>query len=406
MSKRPRDSDATAAVEYVFAEGALFTADAFTEEMRNRIDPSEIICAQCLGRVHFVQCHERVTSRNDVRAHFKHTAQKANSQDIEFHHGYESDEHFRLKYLIARDFQSIVFKARCCDRGPFRDYTFPHAAEAIVEMTIPGTHDRPDVTLKGEDGQILAFIEVWITHRRINWGTLSENAPLNFQIKTEAWESTIGASLKPMCEECKKREPLPSPELQESPAVPKPLQSPKPCKVLKCATNEYKPKVADQWAVPRVHHSPPPDEDQRHFAPVTANGIDWGKKLHGSLVSSQCVDCSMSVCKLDPGPLCTKCNERHVMRCRNCSDAAQLPAWCFQCKLPKRQIQKAQAPFADILGKFDLDGSLGPAVGLFRMERWERAYKWSTSNNFSPKPPEEVRDILLAHPELNIMFKY
>lgn len=275
MNKRPRDSDAAATVEYVFAEGALFTADEFTDEMRNRIDPSEITCAQCLGRVHFVQSHGRTTSR-DVRAHFKHTAQKANSHDIESHHGYESDEHFRLKYLIARDFQSIVFKARCCDRGPFRDYTFPHAAEAIVEMTIPGTRDRPDVTLKGKDGQILAFIEVWITHRRINWRTLSNNASLNFQIKTEAWESTIGVSLKPICEECKQREPPLPPEQPKPPES----QTHTPMEITQVSVS---PPQQETQVVPASRPPPPAalDEDTRSRARMLASQVkpdsfeDW-----------------------------------------------------------------------------------------------------------------------------------
>ncbi|KAJ3297392.1 DNA polymerase delta subunit 4 [Rhizoclosmatium sp. JEL0117] len=42
----------------------------------------------------------------------------------------------------------------------------------------------------------------------------------------------------------------------------------------------------------------------------------------------------------------------------------------------------------DLLRKFDLDTKFGPNIGITRLERWERAKK------FSLNPPEDIHDIL------------
>lgn len=195
-------------VEFAFVEGKLFTADDFTEEMRYRIDPGQVQCAQCHARVHFVRAYTQKQSGKDVRAHFKHNAQDVDAQTYERNHSPETEKHFQLKHWIAHNFKTLVFRAKCCDSGLRREYTFPAAFEAVVEETIAGTRLRPDVTFKSQDGTIIAFIEVFITHPRDDWVTLKQKAPLNFQVKDQKLVSTISAHTQYQCDECALRAKL------------------------------------------------------------------------------------------------------------------------------------------------------------------------------------------------------
>ncbi|PFX29653.1 DNA polymerase delta subunit 4-like [Stylophora pistillata] len=45
-----------------------------------------------------------------------------------------------------------------------------------------------------------------------------------------------------------------------------------------------------------------------------------------------------------------------------------------------------------MLKEFDLDSEFGPCIGITRLQRWERAKEYGLF------PPEEVKEIILRHP--------
>jgi len=46
-----------------------------------------------------------------------------------------------------------------------------------------------------------------------------------------------------------------------------------------------------------------------------------------------------------------------------------------------------------VLKEFDLDSEFGPCIGITRLQRWERAKEYGLY------PPEEVKEIILKHPD-------